>query len=456
MKKIVLSLVAIACSASVVFAQNYEDTRNLLYLKQYKKAKEQLDKNWTNAKFTAKPEAYILKANVLAGLATDSSLAAQAPQYRIEAREALAKYKELDPKLTLVAEQGSIYSTAPISLYSDYFNNGISAFRKKDWTAAFEDFTSTLDLFEILKATNLTKAPIDTNSLLFAGASAQSLKKDDVAETYFVKLADAKVGGSEYEFVYQFLTTRYLAKGEITKFNKYLALGKEIYPDSKYFQHDELDYILSIEDAAEKNRLIEQRIASNPTDGKTYAAYGEILFDQLNPKDGEPALGNYDENETKMVNAFEKAGQIEPTNGLYISNLGNHFINKSNRLAKQLDSIRTVIREKIKAAQPAAPKPGTKPVSVKADPADAALRDELNKKYEEASEKARQYYEKAANIYSQKSTLASMEKQQYRNAVGYLIDLSAEKKNNSKGTPALYDKWEKEEKKWSELYHKMQ
>jgi hypothetical protein len=115
--------------------------------------------------------------------------------------------------------------------------------------------------------------------------------------------------------------------------------------------------------------------------------------------------------------------------------------------------LRTAIREKNKAKAPAA-KPGAKPAAVKTDPEDAAKRDELTKRYDEAADKAREYYEKAVAIYSKVATPSLIEKQQYRNAVSYLIDLTTEKKNNSKGTPAMYDKWEKEEKKWSDLYHK--
>ena len=40
----------------------------MMILQQYKKAKEDLDKNMGNAKFTSKPEAYLLKAAVYAGL----------------------------------------------------------------------------------------------------------------------------------------------------------------------------------------------------------------------------------------------------------------------------------------------------------------------------------------------------------------------------------------------------
>jgi len=456
MKKILLSLVAIASAGSIAFAQNYDEIKNMLYLRQYKKAKESLDKSWTNAKFISKPEAYILKANVLAGLSADSSMTAESAALRTQSREALNKYKEMDPKMALAVEPGSVYSNAPITLYGGYFNEGINNYKQKNWPVAFENFKSAVELSDMLREYKLADIKLDTNGILLAGASAQSMKNDDEAEKYFVRLADAKVGGAENEFLYQFLASRALGKGDMVNFNKYLAIGKELYPQSKYFQYDEIDYILALENKEQRNKLVEEKIAADPNDFKLQSAYGELLFDELNPKEDGPALPtNNDESEGKMVQAFTKASEIKPESGLAFSNLANHFMNKSNRIAKQLDSVRNMIRQKNTAAKPATTKPGTKPAPVKVDPADAAVRDDLQKKYDESSEKARNYYEKAAGVYAKLTTPTLIEKQQYRNAVGYLIDLSAEMKNKSRGNPAQYDKWEKEEKKWSDMYHKM-
>ena len=455
MKKVILSFVTFACSVSFVIAQNYDEAKNMLLIRNYKKAKEILDKNWSNAKFVSKPEAYILKANILAGLAGDSSMASEAPALRTQAMEALTKYRELDPKLTVLVEPGSVYTNGPIGMYGAYFNSGIASYQKKDWPAAYENFKTAVQLSDFLRENKLADIKLDTNGILLAGASAQSMKNDDEAEKFFIRLADAKVGGADNEFMYQFLTSRNLERGDMPAFNKYLNIGKELYPSSKYFQYDELDYILAIEDEPKKIALIDKKLAEKPDDYKVQSAFGEILFDRLNPKDtSAPKPANYDELESKMVAAFTKATELKPESGLAMSNIANHYINKSVKIGKELDALRTAIREKNKAKAPAA-KPGAKPAAVKTDPEDAAKRDELTKRYDEAADKAREYYEKAVAIYSKVATPSLIEKQQYRNAVSYLIDLTAEKKNNSKGTPALYDKWEKEEKKWSDLYHKM-
>ena len=170
MKKVILSFVTFACSVTFVIAQNYDEAKNMLLIRNYKKAKEILDKNWSNAKFVSKPEAYILKANILAGLAGDSSMASEAPALRTQAMEALMKYRELDPKLTVLVEPGSVYTNGPIGMYGAYFNSGIASYQKKDWPAAYENFKTAVQLSDFLRENKLADIKLDTNGILLAGA----------------------------------------------------------------------------------------------------------------------------------------------------------------------------------------------------------------------------------------------------------------------------------------------
>lgn len=458
MKKVVFLCATIAY-AFVASAQNYDEVKNLLILQNYKKAKELLDKNWSNAKFIAKPEAYLLKSTVLAGLAGDSANAAQATTIRAEALTALDKYKEMDPKFTMLKDSTSAYFNTPAIIYGGYFNDGIGNYNKKNWEGAYTDFKKVVELSDFLIDNKLNKMKLDTNGLLLAGASAQSLKNDDEAAKYFVRLADAKVGGKENEFLYQFLAGYYIQKGDIDNFNKYLGYGKEVFPGSKSFDYEDIDYILQMEDETKKSALIEKKMAADPNNYKLQSAIGETIFDQLNSKDtSKPLPANYDELEAKMIAAFAKANEIKPGNGFAMSNLGNHFINKSVQINKSLEDLKAANRAKNQAATPAPaakPKPGVKPKPAPQDPEYVAKRDELNKKYYEALAKAGEFYEKAVDIYAKVPTPSNIEKQQYRNAVSYLIDINRELKESSKAKPADYDKYEKLEKKWTDAYSKL-
>ena len=70
MKRFIL-LLTISLTAFAASAQNYDKIKNLLVISKYEEAKTELEKNWTNAKFIAKPEAYLLKATILSGMATN-------------------------------------------------------------------------------------------------------------------------------------------------------------------------------------------------------------------------------------------------------------------------------------------------------------------------------------------------------------------------------------------------
>ncbi len=71
MKKALL-VISVCLAGFVADAQSYESIKITVTLLQYKKAKEDLDKAMGTAKFTSKPEAYILKTTIYATLSMDS------------------------------------------------------------------------------------------------------------------------------------------------------------------------------------------------------------------------------------------------------------------------------------------------------------------------------------------------------------------------------------------------
>ena len=92
-------------------------------------------------------------------------------------------------------------------------------------------------------------------------------------------------------------------------------------------------------------------------------------------------------------------------------------------------------------------KPGTQPSK-----ADIAKRDELDKAYADAFDKAREPYEKAAAIMAAKvDKLTGSQKQQYRKVAGYLGDIYTYKKAQAKA-PADQAKFTADAKKWNDLY----
>ncbi|MDA3614371.1 hypothetical protein [Polluticaenibacter yanchengensis] len=450
MKKLILSLAVLTIGVSG-FSQNYTDIKNLVILKKLPEAKAAFEKALAEDKkdkFKGKAETYALKAIIYSQLAADNPKSPESVALTNEANAALEKYKEMDPGFKLLLNNQDIYYNAPILIYGNYFNQGLDAYNKKNYQESFDDFKKVVSYSDFLIANKMTDMVLDTNAVLLAGASAQSLKQDDVAAKYFEKLANAKVGGKENEFLYHFLAANSMKSLDFDGFNKYIKLGREVFPGDKNFDYDDVDYILQVTDPELKSKLIAKKSELDPLNVKLQETIATDIFDKLNSKEeGATLPENADELEKQMVAAFLKSAQANPKNGFPYSNLANHFINKNTKVAKEQEAF----REKVRAAN-AAKKPAKPGVKVAEDPEITKEREALKVKYNESLDQALEYFEKAVNVYSKLETPTTQEKQQWRNAVSYLIDLNAEKKNASKLKPADYNKYEKEENKWKKVY----
>ena len=422
-------------------AQNYEPMKNAMILGQFKKAKEDFDKGMTNAKFSSKPEAYMLKTSIYAGLAMDKAISTtpEADQLRTEAEAAFAKYREMEPDLKLLKDPA--YQNGPINLYSSLYSAGFRDYDKKNWQHGFETFKKVVDLSDLLIKEKVFTVAVDTNSLILAGITAENSSNKDAAAKYYSRLADLKLSSPDYETIYRFLVNYYFVKKDIPSFEKYKAIGKELYPQSEYFTYDKLDFAVGLEDDFNKKlQALEEMGASNPSDYKTQELIGEIIYDTLNSrKEKAVKPANADELEKKMIAAFTKAGELKPESELPIMHIAEHYIGKANAV----NDARAAHVEDMKKRT----KPGTA-----ASKEDVQKREALDAQYENALETARVPYEKAADIYSKKAKLTGVEKQQYKKAIGYLMDIYAFKKARAKGKPADAAKYAAEEKKWNDLY----
>ena len=443
MKKISFFL-ALTMLAFFAQGQNYESIKNNLVLgpASYKKAKEDVDKGMSNAKFAAKAEAYILKTTVYAGLSTQSPTQGtpEGDQLRTEADAAFTKYRELQPDLGLMKDP--IYQQGPVNLYSAFYASGYKDYEAKTWPSALEKFKKTAELSDLLIEQKVLNTPLDTNVLILAGVSAENAGSKDEAAKYYGRLADKKLSGEGFESVYRYLVNYYFVKKDIPSFEKYKALGKELFPKSDFFAYDKIDFAVGLEDDfTKKVAALEEMIAAEPNSFKANELLGEIIHDTLNPrKEDAVPPANADELEKKMVTAFTKSAAAKPDEINPYIFLGAHFINKSIKI------------NEAREAHVKDMKTRTKPTAAPSKE-DAAKRDLLDKQYADALELARPYYEKAAEMYAAKgAALTNQDKQQYKIMAGYLSDIYANKRINAKGKPADIAKYTAEEKKWSDTY----
>lgn len=446
MKRLLLGL-TVGCVFSTAAMAQFDEAKNLLLLNQYDKAQASLDKEMAKPKNAAKPEGFIMKATILAGMMQDSAKQSQATQLRQQSIEAYNKYLELDPKKELIATPP--YTNPPITFYSSYFNEGIQGYNKKNWAVASESFKSTVYWSDFIIANKLAKMEFDTSANLLAGAAYQNLKNDEEAVKYFTRLTDRKISGDDNEFVYQFLMGYYFRKEDMASFEKYKALGKELYPKSEYFTYTEMDFIMAMEDENEKMARIEAKIAKNPADAELVENYGYLLFDKLNGADDAPAPANPEEIEAKMVTNLTKAGEAKPNDGKPYYFLGNHYVNRAVKINEQINNVTDEIRKANASAKP------DKTGKIPPPPKELTdKREQLKKAYDVQIDKGLPYLIKSAEAYGRDTDLTGMEKQNYKRLVDQLILIYADKKAATK-VAADKAKYEAEEKKWNAIYTKI-
>jgi clan AA aspartic protease (TIGR02281 family) len=440
MKRFIL-LLTISLTAFAASAQNYDKIKNLLVLSKFEDAKTELEKNWTNAKFIAKPEAYLLKATIYAGYAMTEGKknTPEAEQMIATADEAYAKYKSMEPELGLTSDL--VYQNSHVNLYSYYYTAGYQDYSTNKWAPALAKLKKAVVYSDILMSRKLLNSVLDTNVLILAGITAEKSSDMEAAMTYYKRLADAKVSGDGFEGVYRFLVSHCFGNHDMAGFEKYKAIGKELFPKSDYFNYDKIDFAVGLTDNFnEKLAALIDVLNTDPTNQKANQVLGEIIYDTLNPKDEGAVLPtNFAELEAKMIEAFSKSAKGKPGYEIPFLYIGDHFINKASKVGERRDAHAKEMRARTK--------PGT--MSSKED---VAKRDALDSEYSETLGRARFPYEKACAILAQKENLDMRDKQQFKKAASYLSDIYANKKVNTKSKPTEQAKYSAEEKKWNEIY----
>lgn len=440
--KRILFLLSISLSVLIAKAQNIDNIKTSLMLNQLEKAKTDFDKAITNAKFAGKAEAYILKTAIYAGLAMaeDKRNTPAGDQLTNEAEAAFSKYKEMEPSLALMSDP--IYQNGPINLYSSFYTAGYTDYSNKKWQTGLTKLKKAIEFSDLLIARKLINVPVDTNVLILAAITAENSGNKDDAAKYYTRLADANVAGDGFEGVYRFLVSHSFAKKDMASFEKYKALGKQLYPKSDYFDYDKIDFAVGLmTNFDDKLKALEEVLATDPDNYKANQVLGEIIYDTLNPRDDNPPPppANAAELENKMIAAFNKSAKAKPGSEIPFLYIGDHFINK----ASKVNGAREAHAKDMKAR--------TKPGAM-ASKEDIAKRDALDKEYGETLEGAREPYEAAAAIFATKADMHTRDKQQYKKAASYLADIFAFKKAMAKNKPADQAKWAAEEKKWNERY----
>ncbi|MFM7646363.1 MAG: hypothetical protein ACKO41_06580, partial [Sphingomonadales bacterium] len=445
MRSYFLTLAALLTIVATSVAQNYDPVKTLVMLNQFDKAKTDIDKAFGNAKYTAKPEAFILKACVYVKNAekslSEKKDTAIASQLNEEADKAFLRFVALDSSLKLTNDQP--YSDVAIALYNNYYYLSIYEYNRKDYKESLSRVNKAIFYSDLLIKKNIIKSTIDTNLLEIAAVIAETGSFKDDAAYFYRKLADAEVVGDRYVGVYKYLISHSFATRNMIDFEKFRKIGKSLYPTNDYFDYDRVDFAVGLANSFdEKLKAIEELLATDPDNFKANELLGEILYDTLDAREEGAVLpANYAELEMKMIAAFNRVAKAKSGYEIPYLYIGDHFINKAAVVSEKRDQHARDMKARTK--------PGTM-----ASKEDIAKRDALDKEYGETLEGAKEPYENAAGIFAAKAELDTRDKIQYKKAAGYLADIYAFKKAmaaKAKNTTEQ-NKWAMEEKKWNDRY----
>ena len=394
---------ALSIISAGLFAQDIESIRNMWLVGQIKKSKDDIDKAMANAKFNAKPEAWLLKSSIYASLSADKEMAAQKAEFLKESIVSFDTYKQKEPDFKLLKAENSYYASTPGILYSSYFNSGLDAFNKKEWAKALTQFESAVAMSDFLIATKMITASVDTSGTLLAGASAQNSEQMDKAVFYYTKLANIKLGGSDNEFMYPFLVEYYVKKGDAQNKEKFIALGRELFPNNPYWCNVPL--IEAGEDTLKIFAAYEKMIVDKCSNFETYYDYARELYNYTFFSKTKPAdAAKYEARMNEMVTKSLELKQTAEANFLKCRILFLHV----NELVDQYNAVK-----------------GTKPEDIK-------KRNEITAKLDAKYEELLPYANKAYEFYDTNPKLKGGEKVNFKVVTNMLIEYWTNKKDKVK------------------------
>lgn len=334
MKKVIFTLL-FSFFATMIFAQDLKTAKSDLEKKQLDKAKTDID--GYVAKSPDDGEGQYYKAKIYEQIASSDQFKSLAPDAREQAfeafKKAIADSADLKLKLVIIKDQ-----YAPVfNLYTGYYEAGANAFNAAAPTGNKAGFEEAMNLF--IKADNTghyiaenkwSKLPdVDTTLVLNIAKAALNAGKNDLAFTYFTKLADASINGtagggegnSAFILPYQWLTLHYKDAKDEANMMKYANLGKKLFPDNDYFDLVLVDYYRDKKNNDALFAKYNELVAKRPDSLMYHFNFANDIFGYIYNGDEGVVVKNKDSLLRVLGAQIEKAHSIDPndvvTNWLY-------------------------------------------------------------------------------------------------------------------------------------------
>ena len=393
----------------VLNAQDIDEVKKYAYLGQHAKAKEAVDKYLAVEKNAKKPEGWFYKGYAYNMVSKDSSLSLeQSAALKLEAFNAMKKYREMDPKAELLTEQNN---SPFFDMYAGYAQDlGIKAYNNKDYAAAGKYFEDALAVHNYVSTNNLAGAggyrfpAVDTTLTLYAGVAYNQAKMQDKGMPFYQKLADAGIGGEQYLDVYQQLGDYYRNKKDNAAFSSTIEKARKLYP-----QNDDYWVALEIEnavDGVEKPAVFERYEALLKKYPENFAInynYAVELYQYVYSDERKTA--DNDAYKTKITGLLDRALKTKP------ESLEANFLMANFTYNNSIDISEAAMKIK-----------GPKPEDLK-------RKKEMNERSVKMMDGAIPYAEKVVNIFGGIAKPKSSEKINYRQSLVILRSIYESKKD---------------------------
>ena len=405
MRKIILTSLLVTIISTGLLAQTIEEIRDLVGKNQWVKAKEGIDKYLSNDKNTKKGDGWYLKAVIYNGIVRDSILGPKSPAARMDAFNAYKKYLEVDAKAiegqlsqhaTLFDVSFGYLQTASETFNAKKFDESLTAFKNAE---IVEDY--------IVKKQfvygNFSFPAYDTQLYVNIAAAAVNAKKEDIALEYYQKLADKKIVDKGFDEIYKYVVNQFVKKGDTLNRDKYLAIGKELYPKDEYW------CLIGInEDEKDKKKLFAQYDALMNSSCSSYAIgynYAVEIYNYCFAQEKHP--DDFTTIHPKLPEVLKKTIAINSTPEANMLMCRYHF----GLINDQLDVYNAM--------------KGAKPEDLKKR---ADINNQINQKYEDVYPYAMSVY----NAFDAKPDLKPGEKGSFKVSCSMLSEYWERKKDNVK------------------------
>lgn len=405
MRKLLFT-VLFAASVSSLFAQKLEDVQEKISKNKYDEAKDKIDKFLADPKNQSNANAWYYKGKVYAELAREDTTGKLTYDAGREAFEAFKKYQDLDKKNIMMTLDQNV---GLFQLYDLYYNQGIRSYNQKDYTTAFDRMKRAMEIEEYIASRNyvyngFSFPALDTQLVNLTASSAYLAKREDESVPYFERMANARLKDKDYREVYSLLADYYMKHNDQAKADKYLGMGRELFPDN--------DYWISLEfgdpgkDTLKRFAKYEQMMTKYPDNYSLAMDYSIEWFNYTYSYDKKPS--DYASRQQKTQKALERALKIDPN-----SAMANYVMTK--HISNEIYDIEEMQR------------------AVKGNtPADVAKRkdytNQLNQKYDEMNI----YAQKAFDLYSAQTNMKTQDKLNLRQVTEALADYYDRKKDTTK------------------------